>query len=203
MAQSTSDSDDAGQSPRTPTRRGALRGTAGVAATLVALPTLSGLASAHFPHELSVDVQPQNADNYLDLENADDDETVTVAISPSTFLRDGEETTFDPREEAVRYRFGPKHTVADGEGARPVDDGEVKEVEGHHGTHEALFLEFPLDDAGFDGGEETAWLYWERDESGEHGYSGVDSVRVVGGEGSEDDLSRLLRRIVRALRGGD
>lgn len=193
MQPAKTDPPESAAAPRPTTRRGVLRDTVGVAATLASLPLVSGLAAAHFPHDLSIDVQPQDEDSALDL---DDDETVTVAVHPSTYLDHDERATFDPAEAANRYRFGSNHTVADGEGARPEGDGELKEVEGHDGTHEALFLEFPLADAGFDGGEETAWLYWERDESGEHGLSGVDTVTVLGGETGDRALLGLLRRLL-------
>ncbi|WP_237561288.1 hypothetical protein [Halostella pelagica] len=192
-----------GHSPATTTtRRRLLKGTLGVGATVAALPALSGVAAAHFPHELSIDIQPQNADNFIDLHT---NESVSVAVHPVEFLNeDGERKTFDPTDEPVRYRFGSRFTVKDGEGARPMDSGTVTQVESGHGDgHDALVLEFPVDETGLDGKEETAWLYWERDESGEHGYSGVDSVRVYGSESSEQNLRGLLGRLLNARSTGE
>lgn len=157
------------------TRRRFLRGTLGSVAAATAIPTLSGVAAAHFPLRLDIDVQPENRDNFVDLEAH---ESVPVAVHYNLFLNsDHEQEVFDPTEEAVRYRFGSRFTLDDGEGARPMEDGEVMEIDD---ARDALLLHFPVEEMGFDGGEETAWLYWEEDESGEHGYAGVDSVRVYG-----------------------
>ncbi|WP_236035738.1 hypothetical protein [Haloarcula rubra] len=93
----------------------------------------------------------------------------------------------------VRYRFGSSFAVQNGEGARPVDTGAVTQVDGE----EALVLDFPVNETDLDGGEETAWLYWERDESGTHGYAGVDSVRAYGTPRSSRDLLELLRQLLR------
>jgi hypothetical protein len=113
---------------------------------------------------------------------------------------DGERETFDPAEEAVRYRFGSRFALRDGAGARPADDGEVTEVDGGHGdSHEALVLDFPVAETGLDGEEETAWLYWERGESGEHGLAGVDSVRVYGNPVTRQDLFERLERLLTVL----
>lgn len=177
------------------TRRRLLKGTVGAAATAATLPALSGAVSAHFPLELDISVQPDNAENFIDVEEHD---SVTVAVHPTEFLNsDGERETFDPTEEPVRYRFGSRFTVQDGEGARPLGDGEVTEIGSHHGDRtEALVLEFPVEDMGFDGKEETAWLYWERDDSGDHGYAGVDSVSVYGTDTSNRDLLEVLRKML-------
>jgi len=181
------------------TRRRVLKGTAGAATALVGLPAFSGVAAAHFPLELDIDIQPENADNYLDL---DVHKTVSVAVKRTEFLNGGgERETFDPAEEASRYRFGSKNALERGDGARPVGDGERTTIGGGHGTEtDALVLEFPVDDTGLDGGEEAAWLYWERDESGNHGYAGVDTVNVYG---SSDVNRGLLRSLLRALRGSN
>ena len=179
----------------TTTRWRYLKDTLGAAATVAAIPVLSGVAAAHFPLELDIDIQPENAENFIDV---DEHESVSVAVHPSEFLNDdGERETFDPTDEPVRYRFGSRFVVQDGEGARPLDDGEVTEIESHHGdSHEVLVLDFPVDDMGLDGEEETGWLYWERDDTGEHGYAGVDSVRVYGTETSNRELLDLLRQLV-------
>jgi len=181
------------------TRRRALEGALGVAATAAAVPALSGVAAAHFPAELDVDIQPDNAANFIDLAAHD---SVTVAVHPATFRDgDGETTTFDPTEEPVRYRFGSRFALRDGDGARPVDDGEVVQTDGGHGEpHDALVLDFPVGETGLDGGEETAWLYWERDDSGDHGYAGVDSVRVYGTDAPDQELLDLLRQVLNGSR---
>jgi hypothetical protein len=171
------------------TRRRVLRGGLGAAAAAVAVPALSGVAAAHFPPELDIDVQPENAENFIDLGAH---ESVTVAVHSSEFLSSGERETFAPTEAGVRYRFGAARTLRDGAGARPLGEGEATES----GDGEALVLEFPVADTGFDGGEETAWLYWERDESGGHGYAGFDHVRVYGETVSDRDLLTLLRELL-------
>lgn len=179
----------------TATRRRVLKGALAVGAAATATPALSGVAAAHFPLRLDIDVQPQNADNFIDLSEHD---TVSVAVLPTEFLNsDGERETFDPTEEAVRYRFGSNFTVRDGSGARPIDDGEVTEVGGGHGdSREALVLDFPVGETGLEGEEETAWLHWERDESGGHGFAGVDSVRVYGDPVTRRDLFERLERLL-------
>jgi hypothetical protein len=196
----TGDSAKLGQSSTgSPTRRHVLRATAGTAVAIVAVPAVSGVVAAHFPTELTIDIQPENADNYIDL---DVHETVAVAVQRTEFINsDGERETFDPTEEAVRYRFGSKNALRNGDGARPVDEGEVITMGGHgHGNEtEALLLEFPVDETGLDGGEEAAWLYWERDESGEHGYSGVDAVNVYGTDNPNRDLLEMIVRLLRRM----
>ncbi|WP_245545367.1 hypothetical protein [Halomicrobium katesii] len=180
---------------KTTTRRRYVKGTLGAAAAVAAIPSLSGVAAAHFPLELDIDIQPENAENFIDV---DQHESVPVAVHRSEFLNgDDERETFDPTDEPVRYRFGSQSTVEDGGGARPEDDGVVREFEGHAGgSHEALVLTFPVDEMGFDGREETGLLYWERDESGEHGYSGTESVSIYGTEPTDQDLLDLLRRLL-------
>lgn len=179
-------------------RRRFLRGTAGVGASLAAAPALTGVAAAHFPVELDIDAQPGNEDNFVDL---DEHDRVSVAVRPSEFLNgEGERETFDPTERDVRYRFGSRSALDDGDGSEPVDDGEVTSTTGHGGeTHatDVLVLSFPVEETGFERADDAAWLYWERDESGEHGYSGVDAVSVYGGEPSSSELLALLRRLLR------
>lgn len=179
----------------TTTRRGLLKGALGATATVAAVPTLSGVAAAHFPVGLDIDVQPENADNFVDIANH---ESVSVAVHPTEFLNgDGEREAFSPTDEPVRYRFGSQFALRDGAGARPAGDGEVIEVEDGHGdAHEALVLAFPVEETGFDGGEESAWLYWERDDGGAHGFAGVDSVRVYGAGTSTRDVVEMLERLV-------
>lgn len=167
----TTDSDSA-------TRRRFLAGSVGVAASAVGVTALSGTAAAHFPPRLDVDVQPGNEENFVDLNEHD---RVPVVVHPTEFVdSDGERTAFDPTDRAVRYRFGSRLTLRDGEGARPAEGGTVTTVGEGEETHDALALQFPVEETGFDGGEETGWLYWERDESGDHGYAGFDTLRIYG-----------------------
>jgi hypothetical protein len=199
MASDQQSASTAGQSSQqTTTRRQHLKTVAGVAATAVALPVISGSAAAHFPNKLDIDVQPDNADNVIDVEKHD---SVEVAVHPVEYLNgDGEAETFDPTTEPVRYRFGSRSTVADGEGARSHGEGETREFTGHHGeTHEALVLTFSVDEMGFDGGEETAWLYWERDEDGNHGYAGMDAVSIYGTTTMNQTLLRMLQQMIGSL----
>ncbi|WP_254536142.1 hypothetical protein [Halomarina litorea] len=158
------------------------------------------MAAAHFPAELDVDLQPGNAENFVDLDDPDH-----ATVLPSEFLSDGERTTFDPTGEDVRYRFGSRSALDDGEGARPVDGGEVVERTHGHGenaeTVEALQLRFPVADTGLEPDDDTAWLFWERDESGEHGLSGFDTLSVYGrGMPSERGLADLHERLLELLR---
>ena len=103
----------------TTTRWRYLKDTLGAAATVAAIPVLSGVAAAHFPLELDIDIQPENAENFIDV---DEHESVSVAVHPSEFLdSDGERETFDPTDEPVRYRFGSRFVVQDGEGALHPD----------------------------------------------------------------------------------
>jgi hypothetical protein len=163
--------------------------------TAAAVPSLSVVAAAHFPIEIAIDIQPENAENFIDLS---EHETVTVAVRQSEFVtNDGNSETFDPTERAVRYRFGSRLALEDGEGARPVDDGEIREPDDDAADGQSsLVLTFPVDEMGFDGGEETAWLYWERDESGDHGYAGFDSVRVYRGHPRGNGLIEQLQRLL-------
>lgn len=177
---------------------------AGVVTATVAVSALSGVATAHFPTELDIDIQPDNEDNVIDLDAEDDH--VPVAVLPSTFLNDeNERETFDPTTQPVRYRFGSWSALSDGDGARPVDDGEVTTMEIGHGehaeSHEVLLLQFPAGESGLNDEDDIAWLYWERDETGEHGYSGFDAVAVTGGEPPSQEFLDLLRQLIRALSG--
>jgi hypothetical protein len=158
-------------------RRRLLMAGAGIAATAVAVPSLSGTAVAHFPKKLDIDVRPGSDANEIDLDSR--------GVVPVAVLQTG---AFDPTSDAVRYRFGAPDVVADGGGACPIHDGHVFDVDGD--GNDDMVLHFSVANAGFDGDETEAELRWERDDSGEHGVSGRDSVRVVGrGDeyGGEDD----------------
>lgn len=156
-----------GSAPRSKHRRDVLRAGVGAAAAAVAVPTFSEQVAAHFPGDLSIHVKPYSDEN-------------TIAgrghgFVPVAVLQTDE---FDPTSEPVRYRFGAADVVSDGGGARPFHDGYPVDVDGD--GREDLLLLFPLHGAGFDSDVNQARIEWERDESGEHGLSGTDSVTVVG-----------------------
>ncbi|WP_231186290.1 hypothetical protein [Haladaptatus sp. DYF46] len=158
-------------------RRRLLTAGAGVALTAVTVPALSSTAVAHFPQKLDIDVKPDSESNEIDLGSRG---VVPVAVLQTD--------AFDPTSEAVRYRFGAPDAVADGGGACPIHDGHVEDVDGD--GNDDVVLHFSVADAEFDAGEAEAELRWERDESGEHGFSGRDSVQIVGRgdeDGGEDD----------------
>ncbi len=172
-------------------RRRFLGGAVGAASAAIALPAITGVAAAHFPAELDIDVQPDNEDNYVDFNKHDH---VSVAVLPSTFLNsEGKRETFDPTEQDVRYRFGSRSALDDGEGARPAGNGKVTKIHSGHGNDaesvNAVALQFPINSTGLDNENDVAWLYWERDESGEHGYAGFDTVTVVGNPVAQDLLA--------------
>ncbi|KYH26059.1 hypothetical protein HAPAU_11500 [Halalkalicoccus paucihalophilus] len=159
------------------TRRRVLKTGAGALAAVGAVPLLSGSAAAHFPDRLDIDIRPDCEENRI---NPRSRGVVPVAVMSTEFTdENGETVRFDPIEEAVRYRFGAPAVVEDGGGARPAHDG-------HDGsdTDGALVLHFPMEETGFDEDSTEGRLVWERDESGEHGYSGTDEVTVTGGDGS-------------------
>lgn len=158
------------------TRRRFLGGALGVAASAAGLTGLSGLAAAHFPLALDIEIQPGTDENALNLSGQ---ETIQVAVHSTEYVNsDGKQKTLDPTEKDVRYRFGSRFALEDGGGARPADGGEVTTLGEGDDAAEVLLLTFPVGETGFDGGEETGWLYWERDESGEHGLSGAGPLRV-------------------------
>jgi len=156
---------DGGES-RSSSRRDVLRKGAGVAATAVAVPALSGQAAAHFPDELAIDVRPHSEKNSI--------APKAHGFVPVAVLQTD---AFDPTSEPVRYRFGAPDVVGDGGGARPVHDGYPVDVDGDGRTD--LLLLFPTHGAGFDGDVTQARIEWEREEGGEHGLAGTDSVTVV------------------------
>jgi hypothetical protein len=156
------------------TRRGFLKTGLGAAATAVAFPMMAGRASAHFPKKLAIDIEPDCDENTLD---PDCHGVVPVAVLYTEFENDKRETVvFDPTERAMRYRFGAPDVVQS-DGAKPVHDGHVEDVNGD--GHDDLVLHFPIEETGFDGDESVGTLVWEREEGG-HGYSGTDQVTIVG-----------------------
>lgn len=130
--------------------------------------SVTGTAAAHFPEQLDVDVVPGSDENTV---NPNGYGVVPVAVHATEYEDEGETVVFDPTEEPVRYRFGASDVVGDGDGARPVHDG--------HTVGDSLFLLFRVDETGIDEETTDVRLEWERDESGEHGLSGTDSVTVV------------------------
>lgn len=153
------------------TRRRVLKTSTGALAAAGVIPLLSGPAAAHFPDRLDIDVKPGCDENTLNLRSRG---VVLVAVMPTEFTdENGETVRFDPTEEAVRYRFGAPDVVEGGGGARPAHDG-------HDTERDALLLHFPMAETGFDDDATEGLLVWERDESGEHGYSGTDEVTITG-----------------------
>ncbi|WP_430506312.1 hypothetical protein [Haloparvum sp. PAK95] len=149
-------------------RRGFIKVGAGAIASAVTVPAVSGVAAAHFPAGLEVDVKPDSDENAI---NPRSEGVVPVAVLQTD--------AFDPTSENVNYRFGAKDVVADGDGARPRHGGHVEDVD-DDGRHD-LVLHFPVDGTGFDGDEEEGLLHWERDHrDAHHGRSGSDDVRIVG-----------------------
>jgi hypothetical protein len=160
----TRDNDDATSTGR----RRFLAGGIGLAASTVVLPMTTSVAEAHFPPELDVDVEPGTDTNPI---SPGTDGYVLVAVLGTE--------AFDPTEKAVRYRFGTPEKIDAGNGARPAFGGTETDIDGN-GTTDFL-LHFPVDETGFTAcanPEQTAKLVWERDEHGEHGYSGTDDVTV-------------------------
>lgn len=156
-------------------RRTFLKTAIGAAATAAAIPAVSTIASAHFPEELAIDIDPESGQNRID---PSQNEQVSVAVLHTKFEdEDGKTVVFDPTDRAVRYRFGTQELLANGGGARPVDDGDTRDVNGN--GHDDLVLTFPVAGTGFSGDETSATLFWERDESGEHGYAGMDTIAVA------------------------
>lgn len=157
----------------TPTRRRILKTGAGAMVTAGVLPIISGTAAAHFPNQLEIDVKPGCSRNTLKSSGV-----VPISVLATEFTdENGETVQFDPTERDVRYRFGAPDTVGDGGGARPTHCGHSLNEDGDGTT--ALLLHFPMEETGFDGDETTGKLVWERDESGEHGYSGMDEVTIT------------------------
>ena len=86
-----------------------------------------------------------------------------------------------------------------------LDDGEIASMEVGHGEaakkRDGLLLEFPVGETELDSTDDVAWLFWDRDESREHGLAGFDAVTILGGEPSGRDLAALLRELIVTLIG--
>jgi hypothetical protein len=156
-------------------RRGVIKGALGAAAAAAAIPTLSGVAAAHFPAELAIDIKPGGETNAI---NPNSGGTVPVAVLNTMVTREGEQETFDPIEREQRYRFGAPSALKEGGGARPTGDGEVRDVNGD--GKDDLVLQFPVAETGLTGGEAVGQLNWDRDDSREHGFSGQEVVMITG-----------------------
>lgn len=154
-------------SKQTSTRRSILKTTGRAAVGVAGISVLAGSATAHFPDDLDVDVKPGSGQNTINPRSH--------GITPVAVLHSD---AFDPTSEAIRYRFGSPDVVADGGGATPVRH-QVRDADGD-GTSDVV-LQFRTDDGGFAHDDEEAVLRWHRDESGEHGLSGRDEIRTVGG----------------------
>lgn len=168
--------DHADGTESTTTRRRILKTGAGAVATAGILPVISGTAAAHFPDQLEIDIKPGCSKNNLDARSSG---LVPVSVLVTEFTNEnGETVRFDPTENDVRYRFGAPAEVEDGGGARSAHCGHAQNEDGD--GHTALVLHFPMEETGFDGDTTEGKLVWERDESGEHGYSGTDDVTITG-----------------------
>lgn len=148
-------------------RRRFLASAAGAAATAVALPAV-GTAAAHFPEDLEIEVKPGSDESPI---HPNARGVIPVAVLQTE--------AFDPTSEGVHYRFGAPDAVADGGGARPARHA-VEDVNGD--GDDDLVLHFSAADAGFDGDEDAAALYWEREQGAHHGLSGTDAITIVGRE---------------------
>ncbi|WP_435358773.1 hypothetical protein [Haloarchaeobius sp. DFWS5] len=171
-------SEEAANGPRVGTigRRRLIRTVGGVAVAGLSVPLLSGSATAHFPESLSIDVRPWRDSNRISRARG----VVPVAVHYVEFEdHHGEQVVFDPTERPERYRFGAPAAIETGDGARPLPHSFEHDLTGD--GHDDLVLLFRLREAGFDGDEERATLVWERDESGDHGYSGTDHIDCCSG----------------------
>jgi hypothetical protein len=128
---------------------------------------MSGSVMAHFPPKLQIDIKPGDDENTI---NPRSHGVIPVAVRQTD--------AFDPTTEDIRYRFGAPDAVDAGGGARPAHDGHIEDVDDD--DNDDLMLHFPTQETGFTGDESEGKLVWERTETGEHGFSGRDSVTFVG-----------------------
>lgn len=153
---------------RSTDRRRFIPGGIGLAVGTAAIPMTSPIAEAHFPPQLDIDVEPGSDTNPIITGSGG---YVLVAVLSTE--------AFDPANKAVRYRFDTPEVIDSGSGARPAFGGNIVDVD-DDGTDD-LLLHFPVSETGFADckrADQIAKLVWERDESGEHGYSGIDDVAV-------------------------
>lgn len=145
-----------------PDRRTFLSGLAGLTVAGTSLAAFTGSAAAHFPPELDIDVSPHSQQQAAPHSRG----LVRVAV---TNLDEVEATA-----DASQFRFGAPAAVADGGGAEAVRASDTQDVDGD--SQPDFVLWFRLDEAEFTGTEDVGELRWDRDESREHGLSGVDTV---------------------------
>ncbi|WP_226040028.1 hypothetical protein [Natrinema sp. DC36] len=154
-------------------RRRVLRAGTGLVATTLGIAAFGGQAAAHFPADLEIEIRPGCDRAPI---NPDSRGVVPVAVRQTD--------EFDPTSEPVRYRFGAPDVVGDGGGgARPIGDGHL--IDADRDGRPALLLFFRADETGFDGGESTGRLEWERDDEGNHGLAGTAPVTIVGRRGRD------------------
>lgn len=136
-------------------------------AATVGLAAFAGTVAAHFPEDLAIDVDPGSEENRIKPRSGG---VTNVAVLTNE--------AFDPLDADVRYEFGAREAVKDGDGAAPVRRC-VRDANGD--GRDDLVLQFRTADCGFDGDESEALLRWYRNEERAHGLSGVDDVTLVGG----------------------
>ena len=163
-------------------RRRFLKAGTGAAVAAIGLPTVSGVAAAHFHGSdkatLNIDIKPDSTENTI---NPKSEGVVPVAVLHTE--------EFDPTSQNVNYRFGAQDVVANGGGARPIHDGHATDVNGDGQCD--LVLHFPVEDTGFDGDETVGHLHWEKGEKGaHHGLGGSDAITIVGSEKQSSHSSR-------------
>lgn len=107
---------------------------------IVTVPAVTGVAVAHFPPGLTIDIKPVNDQNPI---NPKSRGLIPIAVHQTD--------EFDPTSEDVRYRFEAPGAVAGGDSARPTHGGHIEDVNGD--GHDDLVRHFPTNKTGFDGDE--------------------------------------------------
>lgn len=102
------------------------------------------------PENLAIDVDPGSEENRI---NPRSGGVANVAVLTND--------AFDPLDADVRYEFGAREAVEDGDGAAPVRRC-VRDANGD--GRDDLVLQFRTADCGFDGDESEAELRWYRNE---------------------------------------
>ncbi|WP_255151832.1 hypothetical protein [Halorarius halobius] len=146
------------------TRRAVLRTTTGLGAAALGLGSLSGSATAHYPEELDVEVNP-GFDGRIDLAG----ERFAVRVAPNE-EHDPTGEMPGPHYNHTHYRAGTADAVATGPRPEYAYRGLF-----HDGS---VLLTFPLADTGITTATDTVRLRWERHVGGSHGLSGTDEVTV-------------------------
>lgn len=123
-------------------RRRFIAASAGAVAAAVGVSATSGVAAAHFPERLEIDITPGCDRNPV---NPNGRGVIRVAVLFTRFEDgDGNTIVFDPTEHDVRYRFGAPAVVNDGGGARPLRCGRIEEDVNGDGNDD-LVLRFPVE----------------------------------------------------------